>query len=47
MLSSSGGLVKPVLSRANHSGPAMAAKISRMIANAAASGRTPRFQRAV
>jgi len=41
----SAGFVKPVLSRANQAGAATAAKISRMIASAAATGRTPRFQR--
>ena len=46
MFASSAGLAKPALSRVNHCGPAMAAKMPRMIASAAASGRTPRFQRA-
>ena len=45
-LASRAGSVKPSLSRSNHAGPAIAAKISRMIASAAATGSTPRFQRA-
>ena len=45
-LSLSAGDVNPLLSRSNHSGPAMAAKMPRMIASAAAIGSTPRFQRA-
>ena len=46
MPSSSAGELKPALSRSNHCGPAIAAKIARMMASAATSGRTPRFQRA-
>ena len=45
--SSSAGLVKPALSRSNHAGADTAAKISRMIENAAATGSSPRFQRAM
>ena len=37
------GVEKPVLSRSNQSGPAIAAKITRMIASAAATGSGPRF----
>ena len=43
--SSSAGSVKPVLSRSNHAGAETAAKISRTIASAAATGSTPRLQR--
>jgi uncharacterized membrane protein YjjP (DUF1212 family) len=39
------GSVNPVLSRSNHAGVATAAKMAMMIARAAMTGRTPRFQR--
>ena len=45
-LASRPGWAKPSLSRSNQAGPAIAAKMSMMIASAAATGRTPRFQRA-
>ena len=45
MLSLIGGSSKPGLVAAEPRGPATAAKISRMIASAAATGSTPRFQR--
>ena len=46
VLASMPGCAKPSLSRSNHCGPAIAAKMSMTIASAAATGSTPRFQRA-
>ena len=45
--SGSAGDSSPSLERANHSGAEIAAKIARMIASAAATGSTPRFQRII
>ena len=45
-LGSSNGLWKPVLSRSNQAGAAMAPSTPTNTASAAATGSTPRFQRA-
>jgi hypothetical protein len=46
MAGSSAGSSKPALSRSNQAGPATAAITANRIASAAATGSTPRFQRA-
>ena len=47
MLAPSNGSSKPSLSRANHCGPLIAQKMSRMIAKEAATGSRPLRQRAM